>query len=325
MFGTLNFFFFFFFTTKIRIKATKCNSFPPIQSILHDYPSIQNIGKNGTLERVLLFHFLSFGPLLETNKPLLGHFISFRGYRTDWVSTTVAVEAYGSKGTVEKNLRGRRCNRKNKNNSAGLTRGTIQFVMWNHGLSAAQWQRVLGDSAQESSCEKPRVSAPTGYSGFLSLADLATINLFLHQCGYTGAERPVQRRPDKNLCLVSWDGLVPDVPWGVRLSWGTITVRWFWCFPSLVMDSYDCWKLLNHVDMELKKQLKSFHQCYASCVDWEKYCIVFSSHCKRFQGLMKGEETVDHEKDTDHKLQCHLILLIVTSLSIKHSMRKTSD
>lgn len=50
----------FFFTTQIRIKTTKCNSFPPIQSILHDYPSLQNIGKNGTVKTV--FHFLSFGP-----------------------------------------------------------------------------------------------------------------------------------------------------------------------------------------------------------------------------------------------------------------------
>lgn len=92
------------------------------------------------LSKVLLFHFPSFGPLLETNKPLLAHFISFRGYRTDWVSTTLAVMAYGSKATVEENLRGRRCNRKDQNNSAGLTPGTIQFVMRNHEESATQWE-----------------------------------------------------------------------------------------------------------------------------------------------------------------------------------------
>lgn len=89
----------------------------------------------------------------QTNSPLLAHFISFRGYRTDWVSTVVAIEAYGSKATVEENLRGSRCNRKDQNNSAGLTRGTIQFVMWNHGVSVAQWERVPGEMAQQSACE----------------------------------------------------------------------------------------------------------------------------------------------------------------------------
>lgn len=122
--------------------------------------------KNGHLKRVLLFHFLFCAPSWrQTNSPLLAHFISFRGYRTDWVSTVVAIEAYGSKATVEENLRGRRCNRKDQNNSAGLTRGTIQFVMWNHGLSVAQWERVPGEMAQQSACEKPRVRDRTGFLG----------------------------------------------------------------------------------------------------------------------------------------------------------------
>lgn len=202
----------------------------------------------------------------------------------------MAVEAYGSKATVEKNLRGRRCNRKNKNNSAGLTRGTIQFVMWNHGLSAAQWQRVLGDSAQESSCEKPRVSAPTGYSGFLSLADLATINLFLHQCGYTGAERPIQQDLTRIYvwCLgMVWSLTFPEVSGclGEQLLSGGSDV-----FPPLVMDSCDCWKLLNHVDVELKKKLN--HSTSAprrASTEKILYCFFFpSSHCKRFQGVNVG-------------------------------------
>lgn len=46
----------------------------------------------------------------------------------------------------------------------------------------------------------------------LSPANLATINLSPHQCYYTDApERPI----NKTLWLVSWDGLVIHVPWGV--------------------------------------------------------------------------------------------------------------
>lgn len=57
----------FFFTTQIRIKTTKCNSFPPIQSILHDYPSLQNIGKKMELSKLCSI-FFPLAPLLETNK-----------------------------------------------------------------------------------------------------------------------------------------------------------------------------------------------------------------------------------------------------------------
>lgn len=45
----------------------------------------------------------------------------------------------------------------------------------------------------------------------------------------------------------------------------------------------------------------------------------------RLGGLMREEETLGHKKDTDHKLQCDLTLLTVTSLSMRCSMRKTSD
>lgn len=45
----------------------------------------------------------------------------------------------------------------------------------------------------------------------------------------------------------------------------------------------------------------------------------------RLRGLMREEATLGHKKDTDHRLQCDLTLLTVTSLSIKRGMRKTSD
>lgn len=129
------------------------------------------------------FIFFSVPPFWrQTNSPLLAHFISFRGYGTDWVSTVVAIEAYGSKATVEENLRGRRCNRKDQNNSAGLTRGTIQFVMWNHGLSVAQWERVPGETAQQSACEWPRVRRLTG---FLFFFFFITCNFSNHKSAFT--------------------------------------------------------------------------------------------------------------------------------------------
>lgn len=185
------------------------------------------------------FIFFSVPPSWrQTNSPLLAHFISFRGYGTDWVSTVVAIEAYGSKATVEENLRGRRCNRKDQNNSAGLTRGTIQFVMWNHGLSVAQWERVPGETAQQSACEWPRGRSLTGFfllffGFFSSLATLATINL-LSRHDYTGA--PVGTINQK-WCAVSRDDLAPcDV---------TVDLGNHYCRLLLRFLFYGDWQLKN--------------------------------------------------------------------------------
>lgn len=136
----------FLFVAQTRIKITKCNNFLLSNPYFMIIPYYKH-WKKWNCQKSLVVPFSFPWPLnwRQTNKRLLAHFISFRGYRTDWVSTTVAVEAYGSKATLEENLKSSRCNRKDQNNSAGFTRGTIQFVMWNHGVSAAQWETAPGD------------------------------------------------------------------------------------------------------------------------------------------------------------------------------------
>lgn len=231
--------------------------------------------------------------------------------------------AYGSKATVEENLRGRRCNRKDQNNSAGLTRGTIQFVMWNHGVSAAQWER-----SPETWHRSQHVNSQE------LVPQLATLWLFItcKLSNHKSVSTPMRlhrrtgetHKQEMMFGVLGWFGhwrsLGCHAPLGEQLlSDGSDVFSLLWW---TVVAAGNCWTMLIR---RWRNKLNDLTHCaQAVRVSWgTKYCIGFSSHCNRLQGLMREEETVGHKKDTDHRLQCDLTLLTVTSLSIKRSMRKT--
>ena len=133
----------------------------------------------------------------QTNKrPLLADFISFRGYRTDWVSTTLAVRAYRSKAatgrisraadaikkTGKKHFSGTQwrnnlvCHLESRNVCCTM-RGSPESLCWRQHLNG----QTLG----------PQPALPCQP---LSPTDLAAINLFPHQCYTDVPQRPIKKR-----------------------------------------------------------------------------------------------------------------------------------